>query len=88
MEIYIAINELGDHPDNGTPVRIIEGRYGPYVTDGAVNASLPKGRTPEEVELDEALGLLRERAARGPTKRRAPVRKRPTGSKTPRRKTK
>ncbi|HVM40951.1 MAG TPA: type I DNA topoisomerase, partial [Acidimicrobiia bacterium] len=61
-----VLKELGEHPDSGAPVRVLEGRYGPYVTDGTVNASLPRGRTPEDVEMEEALHLLAERAAKAP----------------------
>ena len=66
-----VLKDLGPHPDSGEPVRVLQGRYGPYVTDGTVNASVPRGQTPEEVELADAVALLRERAARGP----APARK-------------
>ncbi|MBI2169216.1 MAG: type I DNA topoisomerase [Actinobacteria bacterium] len=76
-----VLKELGAHPDSGSPVRVLAGRYGPYVTDGVVNASLPKGRTPEEVEIEEAVHLLREREARGPAKKR-PAKKRTTGKKS------
>jgi DNA topoisomerase-1 len=57
---------LGDGP--GGPVKLMPGRYGPYVTDGATNASLPKGSSPEAVTLEDALALLAERAAAGPAK--------------------
>jgi DNA topoisomerase-1 len=63
--------ELGAHPDSGTPVRVLEGRWGPYVTDGTTNASLPRGVAPEELDLERAVELLREREARGPAKRPA-----------------
>jgi DNA topoisomerase-1 len=63
--------ELGAHPDSGAPVRVLDGRFGPYVTDGTTNASLPRGVVPEELGLDQAVELLRERAARGPSKRPA-----------------
>ena len=60
--------ELGDHPDNGHPVRVLEGRYGVYVTDGNVNATVPRGNDPAALTLDEAVGLLRARAEAGPKK--------------------
>ncbi len=56
-------------PATGEPVRLLEGRYGPYVTDGTTNASLPRGFTPEDVTFERALDLLAERAARGPARR-------------------
>ena len=56
------LKALGAHPDSGAPVRILDGRYGPYVTDGATNASLPKGRSVEGISMAEAVGLLSARA--------------------------
>jgi DNA topoisomerase-1 len=63
--------ELGARPDSGAPVRVLEGRWGPYVTDGTTNASLPRGVAPEELDLERAVELLREREARGPAPRPA-----------------
>jgi DNA topoisomerase-1 len=48
------------------PVKVLEGRFGNYVTDGTTNATLPKDYTPETLTFQQALDLLAERAARGP----------------------
>ncbi len=63
------LRELGTHPQGEAPVNLMSGRYGPYVTDGTVNASLPRGADPDAVTMEQAVALLAERAARGPTKR-------------------
>ena len=57
-------------PVTGAPVELLEGRYGPYVTDGTTNASLPRGVSPQEVSFERALDLLAERAAKGPAPRK------------------
>src|SRR3982751_5826405 len=59
---------LGKHP-NGNEVKVMAGRYGPYVSDGATHATLPKGADPKAVTLDEAVRLIDEKAAKGPSKR-------------------
>ena len=59
-----ALAELGVHPDSGKPVVVRSGRFGPYVTDGVVNASLPNGRNPATLTLEEGLDLLALRAQR------------------------
>ena len=59
-----ALAELGAHPASGSPLTVRDGRYGPYVTDGELNASLPRGRDPATVTLDEAVALLAARAER------------------------
>ncbi|MCO5146771.1 MAG: type I DNA topoisomerase [Aquamicrobium sp.] len=52
-----ALKELGDHPDGG-PITVRDGRYGPYVNWGKVNATLPKGKDPASVTVEEALALI------------------------------
>jgi DNA topoisomerase-1 len=76
------IAELGAHPDTGAPVRVMDGRYGPYVTDGTLNATIPRGTDPKSVALGEAVELLREREARGPAKkpRKRATKKKSTGA--------
>jgi len=60
------LRTLGAHPRDGAPVLLFEGRYGPYVKHGDVNASLPKGTGPEEATLEQAIELLAAREAAGP----------------------
>jgi DNA topoisomerase-1 len=69
------IAELGENPDNGAQVRVLEGRYGVYVTDGNVNATVPRGVDPTALTLDEAVGLLRARAEAGPKKAKKAAKK-------------
>ena len=70
------LRELGDDPVTGRAVVVKDGRYGHYVTDGEVNASLRSGDTVEELTLDRACDLLAERRAKGPAKKR-PARRKP-----------
>ena len=63
-----ALKELGDHPDGGT-ITVREGRYGPYVNWGKVNATLPKGKDPASVTREEALALIAERAGKSGAKK-------------------
>jgi DNA topoisomerase I len=59
-----AIKELGNHPETGVALRVMPGRYGPYITDGTINATVPKDGDPQAVTLEQAIVLLAERAAR------------------------
>jgi DNA topoisomerase-1 len=61
-------------PVTKNPVQLLDGRYGQYVTDGVTNASIPKNTAPEEVTFEFALRLLADRAAAGPSKKKAPKR--------------
>ncbi len=55
------LRELGIDPDTGCAVVVKDGRFGPYVTDGSVNASLRKSDSVKKIDLDRATQLLRER---------------------------
>jgi len=59
------LRTLGEHPESGTAVEVREGRYGPYVKSGKLNASLPNDVTPDQVTLERAVELLAARAAKG-----------------------
>jgi DNA topoisomerase-1 len=64
------LKELGANP-SGAAVRLFDGRYGPYLTDGVTNVTVPKGVAPESITLESAVALLAEKAAKGPSKRAA-----------------
>jgi DNA topoisomerase I len=66
----VPLKELGKHPKSGAQLTVHSGRYGPYVTDGDVNATLPKGTEPEDVDLETAVQLIDEKAAKGGGRRR------------------
>ena len=75
-----ALKTLGDHPSEGGPVTVRDGRYGPYVNHGKVNATLPKDVSPETVSMEQALELLAARAGKSPAKRTA--KKKPAAKKS------
>ncbi len=60
-----VIRELGDHPGEGGPIQLMNGRYGPYVKHGRINATLPKGTSPDEITLAEAVDLLDKKKQSG-----------------------
>jgi DNA topoisomerase-1 len=74
-----ALKELGAHPVTGEALKVLDGRWGPYVTDGKTNASLPKSVPPDELTINEAVELLARRAERVAAKkgarRKAPKKK-------------
>jgi len=64
-----VLRTFGAHPQGGAEVKLMEGRYGPYVTDGQVNASVPRTADPGALTLEAAVELLKARAESGPPKR-------------------
>jgi DNA topoisomerase-1 len=81
-----VLRDLGVHPASGAAVQLIEGRYGPYVTDGVTNASVPKDMNADDIGLEGAVELLvaregspkgrgRKAAAKRPATRRATTRR-------------
>lgn len=59
-----VIAEIGKHPDSEATITVRNGRFGPYVSDGVINASIPKGRDPKNVDLQAALDLISAREER------------------------
>ncbi|MDD4911699.1 MAG: type I DNA topoisomerase [Sideroxydans sp.] len=70
-----VLRTLGDHPDDKASVEICSGRYGPYARHGKINATLPKGVSPEAITLEEALELIAAKAAKGDTGKSKTTRK-------------
>jgi DNA topoisomerase-1 len=80
------LKTFGPHPTSGGEMKLMAGRYGPYVTDGTTNATLPRGKAPEELTAEEAVVLIDEKAAKGPAKkggRRKAAAKKPAAKKAP-----
>ena len=77
-----ALKELGEH--EGEPVRVMSGRYGPYIKFKKINATLPKDADPETIDLETAMKLVAEKEAKGGKKagaRKAPAKKKPAAKK-------
>ena len=66
-----ALKTLGDHPSGGA-ITVRDGRYGPYVNWAKVNATLPKGKDPQSVTLEEAMALIVEKGGKAPSAKAKP----------------
>ena len=64
------LRSMGSHSTTGETLVIKSGRYGPYITDGKVNASLPRETDPEKMTLEEAVALIDKKRAAPPSKKR------------------
>lgn len=64
-----VLKELGKDTDDNA-IEVKDGRYGAYVTNGKINATIPKGSDPASISLEQAIEMIKEKAAKGPTKRR------------------
>ncbi|MFV1443071.1 MULTISPECIES: type I DNA topoisomerase [unclassified Phaeobacter] len=81
-----ALKELGEHPESGGAISIMDGRYGPYIKWEKVNATLPKDVEPKDVTVEMALQLISEKAGKSGAKKKAPAKK-AAAKKTPAKKT-
>ncbi|MEK6311329.1 MAG: DNA topoisomerase, partial [Curtobacterium sp.] len=70
-----ALKEFDADPVSGKPIKVKDGRFGPYVTDGETNATIPRGEEVEAVDFERAVQLLADKRAKGPVKKKAPARK-------------
>ena len=80
-----TLREIGEHPDAGGQISIMEGKYGPYVKWEKINATLPKEVEPDSVTMDMAVELIAEKAAKSGKK--APAKKKAAAKKAPAKKT-
>lgn len=69
------IATLGAHPTTGGEIKVMPGRYGPYVTDGTTNATIPKDTKPEDVTIEAAIELIDARIAKGPPAKKGKAKK-------------
>jgi DNA topoisomerase-1 len=74
---------LGAHPESGLEIKVMEGKYGPYASDGTTHATLPKTADPKAVTLEEAVALINEKAAKGPVKKKGGRRPAAKGARKP-----
>ncbi|CAG7617311.1 DNA topoisomerase 1 [Leucobacter soli] len=70
-----ALKEFEADPVSGKPIKVKDGRFGPYVTDGETNATIPRGDSVDEITFERAAELLAIKRAKGPAKKKAPARK-------------
>ncbi|GAB3162736.1 type I DNA topoisomerase [Myceligenerans halotolerans] len=83
------LRELGEDPTSKKPIVVKDGRFGPYVTDGETNRTLPRDLTPDSITPERAIQLLEEKRAQGPAKKtaRKSAAKKPAAKKAPAKKT-
>ena len=82
-----VLKDLGKHPETEKPIQIMDGRYGPYVKYEKINATIPKGTDPQEVNIDMALEYIAAKEAKAPkkktAKKKAPAKKKAAAKKKP-----
>lgn len=79
-----ALKEFEADPESGKPIKVKDGRFGPYVTDGTTNATIPRGESVEDVDFERAVQLLADKRAKGPAKPKAKApAKKPAAKKAP-----
>ena len=72
-----VLKELGEHPRDGGPMKVLSGKYGPYISHNGTNATVPKAKDPAQLTPEEAVALLDERIASGGGKKSKTARKAP-----------
>lgn len=78
-----ALKEFEADPTSGKPIKLKDGRFGPYVTDGETNATIPRGENAEEVTFERAVQLLADKRAKGPAPKRKTAARKTTTTRKP-----
>ncbi len=76
-----TLKDLGEHPDRGGAVAIMDGKYGPYVKWEKINATVPDNTQPDDVTMEMAMELIEEREAKSGKKKPAAKKKKPAAKK-------
>ena len=66
------IKDLGEHPEDKKPVRVMKGQYGPYIKYKSLNTTIPEEKDPLELNMEEALILIEKRKEYDKTKKKKP----------------
>jgi DNA topoisomerase-1 len=72
-----ALKTFDADPVSGKPILLKDGRFGPYVTDGEINATVPRGLPLEELDFEQAVQLIADKRAKGPAPKRSAAKKAP-----------
>ncbi len=78
-----ALAEFDNDPVSGKPIRVRDGRFGAYVTDGETNVTIPRGQTVADITYEIAVQMIADKRAKGPAPKRTPARKATTARKAP-----
>jgi DNA topoisomerase-1 len=82
-----ALKTFDADPVSGKPILLKDGRFGPYVTDGEVNATVPRGMSLDDLDFEAAIQLIADKRAKGPAPKRVVKKKAPAKKKTSAKKT-
>lgn len=77
-----ALKEFDADPVSGKPIKLKDGRFGPYVTDGETNATVPRGENAMEITFERAVELIADKRAKGPAPKKATTARKTTAAKT------